>query len=81
MGTIHVLNNVKIRLYFREHNPPHIHAVYAEYEAQIVISTGEILNGELPKRQLKMVQDWLSSKEVKEKLTKMFQDFNPHLRG
>lgn len=81
MGTIHVLDKVKIHLYYREHNPPHIHASFAEYEVLIVISTGEILRGALPKRQLKIVLAWLNSKEVKEKLTKMFQDFNPHLRG
>jgi len=82
MGTIHVLNNVKIYLYFGEHNPPHIHAKYAEYEASIIISSGEILKGSLPGKQLKMVRQWLkSSDEVREKLTLMFQNFNPHLRG
>lgn len=82
MGTIHVLNNVTIHLYYREHNPPHIHAKYAEHEALIEISTGEVLRGSLPKKQLKLVQEWLrSSEDVREKLTKMFQNFNPQLRG
>jgi len=37
---------------------PHFHAIYAEYEAQIVIETLEPLAGELPARALKLVQEW-----------------------
>jgi Domain of unknown function (DUF4160) len=49
-------------MYYRDHHPPHFHAIYAEYEAQIaeyeaqiVIETLEPLAGELPARALKLV--------------------------
>ena len=48
---------IVIAMYYRDHAPPHFHAVYGEYEATIVITTGAI-NGELPKRALTHVQEW-----------------------
>ena len=52
---------VVIKMYFRqsEHNPPHIHAIYGEYIGAIDIQTGKMLEGDLPKRALKMVQEWV----------------------
>ena len=44
-------------MYYRDHAPPHFHAVYGEYEATIGIAPGEV-NGELPKRALSHVQEW-----------------------
>lgn len=48
-----------------KHNLPHIHAKYAEFTASISIETGEVLAGELPGKQLKLVEAWI------EKITKM----------
>ncbi len=43
-------------MYIRgEHNPPHFHALYAEYEAQIDIQTLQVIEGKLPRRALVMV--------------------------
>ncbi|HAH18419.1 DUF4160 domain-containing protein [uncultured Eubacterium sp.] len=52
---------IVIRMYFRhsEHNPPHIHAIYGDDVAAIDISSGEILDGELPIRILNMVCEWI----------------------
>ncbi|MBR2684873.1 MAG: DUF4160 domain-containing protein [Erysipelotrichaceae bacterium] len=49
-----------IRMYFQqaEHNPPHIHALYGEDVAAIVIQNGEVLEGYLPPKALAMVQEW-----------------------
>ncbi|MEW6469427.1 MAG: DUF4160 domain-containing protein [Bacteroidota bacterium] len=80
MGKIYVIKGVSIYLYYREHNPPHIHAFYAEFEVLIRISNGEILWGYLPKSQIRLVKQWLSDPEVKRKLTIMFHEMNPHLR-
>jgi hypothetical protein len=41
---------IVIAMYFDDHPPAHFHAKYGEYEAQVAIATGEILNGELPRR-------------------------------
>ena len=52
---------ILIKMYFQqsEHNPPHIHAIYGEYMGAIDIQTGELLEGDLPARALKLVQEWL----------------------
>ena len=51
-----------IRMYFQqaEHNPPHIHALYGDNMAEIVIQTGEVLEGHLPPKALAMVREWVS---------------------
>jgi len=43
----------------QHHNLPHFHAKYAEFEASIGIGEGEVLAGELPRKQLRLVQAWL----------------------
>lgn len=52
---------ILIKMYFgqSEHNPPHIHAIYGEYMGVIEIKTGKLLEGDLPDRALKLVQEWL----------------------
>ncbi|HYG14753.1 MAG TPA: DUF4160 domain-containing protein [Bacteroidia bacterium] len=47
-----------IYMYFKDHVPPHFHAVYGEHEALFSIETGEIFQGDLPKKQLRLVQAW-----------------------
>lgn len=45
-------------MYWDDHNPPHFHARYNQFEAQILISNANVLEGELPTRQLRLVQAW-----------------------
>jgi len=45
-----------IAMYFDNHPPPHFHAKYGEYEAQVVIATSELLNGDLPRRARALVR-------------------------
>jgi hypothetical protein len=49
---------VVIAMYFYDHRPPHFHARYGEFDAQVEISTGDILRGELPGRALVLVREW-----------------------
>jgi len=42
-----------------QHNLPHIHARYQGYKASIAIDDGMLLDGELPPKQLRMVQVWM----------------------
>jgi Domain of unknown function (DUF4160) len=48
---------IVIAMYYRDHAPPHFHAIYGEHEATVSIGTGE-LNGSLPSRALSHVQEW-----------------------
>lgn len=41
-----------------EHNPPHFHAYYNEYKATVDIDSIEVMQGELPRRQLRLVKAW-----------------------
>jgi uncharacterized protein DUF4160 len=45
MPNISYFYGIIIRIYFREHPPPHFHALYGEYVAQIDISTGRVIEG------------------------------------
>jgi len=46
-------------MYFNDHNPPHFHAKYSGYEALFNFD-GEIIEGDIPKRASKFVQEWIS---------------------
>ncbi len=41
-----------------EHNPQHFHAYYQDYKAVIDIKSCELREGNLPKKQLKLVLAW-----------------------
>ncbi len=43
---------------YKDHAPPHFHAWYGEYKISISIKEG-IVKGEMPKRALKLIFDWL----------------------
>jgi hypothetical protein len=58
MPTLSVFFGIIIRMYFKDHPPPHFHAIYGEHEAKIAIETLEIIEGELPRRALGLVLDW-----------------------
>ena len=51
-----------IRMYFlqKEHNPPHIHAIYGDDMAAITITDGTILEGALPNKALDLVREWIA---------------------
>ncbi len=49
---------IAIYMYFVDHNPPHFHAIYAEYEALICVDDGSIIRGELPKTAMRLVEQW-----------------------
>src|SRR5437660_1705640 len=46
-------------MYWRDHCPPHLHAIYQGYEALIAIETGEVIGGRLPPRALRLVREWI----------------------
>ncbi len=58
MPRISAFYGIVIAMYFDDHLPPHFRALYGEHQAQILIATGEILHGSLPRRALRLVQEW-----------------------
>lgn len=78
MPTIDLINGIKINIYNGDHRPPHIHAVYNEFEITITIENGEIYAGDLPNKQLKQVFDWLSGNS--DWALEVLYEFNPNLK-
>jgi len=55
---------IVITMYYRDHEPPHFHAVYAEHEAQIAIGTLRPISGHLPRRASRLVTEWARQHEA-----------------
>lgn len=71
-----------IKMYFlsSEHNPPHIHAIYNKNIALIDIQTLEVIEGEIPKRALRLVKEWvfIHKNEIKDIWeTQQFKKIDP----
>ena len=47
-------------MFFGDHLPPHFHAEYGEFKAQVDIQSLVIIAGNLPPRALGMVVEWAS---------------------
>ena len=60
MPTISMFYGIIVRMYFApgEHHPPHFHVYYSEYKASVHIRTCEIIEGNLPRRQQRLVLAW-----------------------
>ena len=58
MPTIAWFYGIAIRMYFLDHPPPHFEATYGEYEANISIETGEVIDGRLPATAARIVKQW-----------------------
>jgi hypothetical protein len=52
---------ISIRMFRDDHSPPHFHAVYNEFSAQISILRPAILEGRLPPRILGYVVEWAAA--------------------
>ena len=49
-----------IKMFHNDHPPPHFHAVYQGEEVQINIETLEVIRGEIPRRALILVLEWVA---------------------
>jgi hypothetical protein len=48
---------IVIFMNFNEHNPPHFHAKYGDYDIIVEIKSG-VIEGKFPKRALNLVIEW-----------------------
>jgi hypothetical protein len=48
---------IVIAIFYRDHEPPHFHAIYADHEITVEIKTGTV-NGRFPPRALRHVLEW-----------------------
>ena len=49
---------IVIAMFYRDHPPPHFHAVYGNYRITVEIESG-VVSGTFPTRALRHVLDWL----------------------
>jgi len=48
---------IVVYMYWRDHNPPHFHAIYAGDEALVIIADGTFLAGSLPRTAARLVEE------------------------
>lgn len=79
MPTISFFYGLIIQMFWEknsQHNLPHIHVKYAEYNAVFNIENGEILSGELPISKKKLVEAWIEIHKEE-----LFSDWQLALEG
>ncbi len=68
MPAISIFYGISIYLYANDHNPPHFHVRYAEFNATVDIYSGEITEGKLPPKARQLTEEWriIYQKEILE---------------
>ena len=49
---------IAVKMFFSDHNPPHIHAIYGEFVGKIDLKNWEMTEGDLPYKALALVKEW-----------------------
>jgi len=62
MPTISMFYGILIRMYLgkKDHNPPHIHALYQGHKGTFDIRTGNKIEGNIPADREKMISVWIT---------------------
>lgn len=51
---------IKMYLQTKEHNPPHIHAIYQDSMGSFLIENGHMTEGDIPLKGQKLIQEFIS---------------------
>lgn len=73
MPVISRFSGITIKMYLRqkEHNPPHIHAIYGDCVGMFSLVDGEMFEGDLPIKSRQMVESFI--KHYKTRLLEMWE--------
>lgn len=73
MPVISRFSGITIKMYLRqkEHNPPHIHAIYGDCVGMFSLIDGEMFEGDLPIKSRQMVENFI--KHYKTRLLGMWE--------
>lgn len=66
MPTISMFYGILVAMYYmdnQKHHQPHIHVKYGEYKVVVSIPDGDVLEGQFPPKQLKLLQAWIAIHE------------------
>jgi len=58
MPTLSIFFGIIVRMWHDDHPPPHIHVEYQGFEALVNIATGNVAEGELPRKVASIVKEW-----------------------
>jgi hypothetical protein len=47
-----------ISMYAKDHLPPHFHAKYGDFLGLFSIDNGDLIEGNMPRRAIRLIQDW-----------------------
>ena len=64
-----------IRMYFKDHNPPHFHIDTPEQGAVMAIRTLELIEGDVDRRALREAKDWAEANY--DRLWTAWREYNP----
>ncbi len=64
MPQIATFYGIIITMYYNDHLPPHFHARYADFKAEVAIGSGALLAGRLPPRAEALVREWAALHEA-----------------
>lgn len=59
MPRISEFYGIIVFMYWNDHNPPHLHAVYGDQEVLININDFSVYAGEIPGRALGLLMEWI----------------------
>lgn len=74
MPVIHRFDSYVIRMYFEDHNPPHVHVVGPDFEALVSIEDGILIAGDMPAKCRREALDWIAVNRVL--LAKKWEDMH-----
>ena len=49
---------IVIKMFIADHSPPHFHAEYSGHKATFDIKTQELIEGDIPNKQRKLIEAW-----------------------
>ena len=58
MPTISQFLGIRIKMYYKDHQPPHFHADYGRAKGMFDIESGQMLKGTMPEKQARNIQIW-----------------------
>lgn len=68
---------IKMYLPQKEHNPPHLHAIYGDYVGLFSLEEGEMYEGDIPVKEQKLIKKFIL--HYKEQLYDMWETQNFYL--
>ena len=76
MPVIARFNGITIKMYLRqkEHNPPHVHAIYGDFIGLFSLENGDMFEGDIPLKEQRLIRQFIF--HYREQLYQMWKTQN-----